>query len=533
VVTEELRRTAGRWRTGDTSPLGTFAATGTVVPGVDDEIQQSLEIVERGGLAFAEFDPLEEYEELRSLLEHVELELALGEARQLGSRHGASAAARWQREIGATARLGATTASVLRFMEAVEERDPVFVDALPVPASDFTVGELARRSGWHEPDPIDAHAHDRWSAARDGIWDAYEVAFYEAIHESVARWRTTDLVDASPSLDQPITSSAEAEAPRPWRSLRVQIVDDDALRALSPEAIQLHLSRRGWQRAVSGGNQPEFWELRTPDSRYGILAPTWPDAPDYPKVVRQMLRTLSVVEDRSELDIFRDLDPSAYAERVGRGPGPGAVDAAATLRKLADARRDYVNPAVPAGDRTVILQEAAVMERVADVLSGRAHWDDLVAGYAPSWRWHEFGDHDPQLTLQRSTEAAGRTTETDPAVAVARSARQGPPQDPRVEPFVRPAREHGTGAPAEGLATPPGWITTSIGRRDGVESEVVYDPRRFDVDVLHSDGEPVLRVRDRVGAARAALDGLDRRLGSVEALGPADAVDQSVPGVEL
>lgn len=83
-------------------------------------------------------------------------------------------------------------------------------------------------------------------------------------------------------------------------------------------------------------------------------------------------------------------------------------------------------------------------------------------------------------------------------------------------PFLQPARS--------GIV-PSGW-TTDVVEWNGQETEVVYNPRRYDVMVVHSsmtedhegdlaaagwsyegtDGHTVMWVRDRFAAARAALD---------------------------
>lgn len=67
------------------------------------------------------------------------------------------------------------------------------------------------------------------------------------------------------------------------------------------------------------------------------------------------------------------------------------------LRRLAEARREYADTVEP--NRSIILHEAAVLESVAAAMDGTCEWSDLVASYAPSWRWHDFGQHDPTPSL--------------------------------------------------------------------------------------------------------------------------------------
>lgn len=64
------------------------------------------------------------------------------------------------------------------------------------------------------------------------------------------------------------------------------------------------------------------------------------------------------------------------------------------LRLLAETRREYAHDGIEP-DRSIILHEAAVLESVAAAMDGTREWSDLVASYAPSWRWQEFGEHNP------------------------------------------------------------------------------------------------------------------------------------------
>lgn len=62
------------------------------------------------------------------------------------------------------------------------------------------------------------------------------------------------------------------------------------------------------------------------------------------------------------------------------------------LRLLADARREYAHTGD--ADCELIRHEAEVMDNIADALDGTP-WVHLVESYAPSWRWSEFGEHNP------------------------------------------------------------------------------------------------------------------------------------------
>ena len=108
-------------------------------------------------------------------------------------------------------------------------------------------------------------------------------------------------------------------------SIKVHIVDEEALSSPDPEAIHAYLRQRGWQRRGEPPPAPDIWELPTPDGTYEVLAPSPRRLVDYPRRVSELLRTLSIVEDRSELDILDDflgapeVEPSDEAMAVAAG----------------------------------------------------------------------------------------------------------------------------------------------------------------------------------------------------------------------
>lgn len=79
-------------------------------------------------------------------------------------------------------------------------------------------------------------------------------------------------------------------------------------------------------------------------------------------------------------------------------------DAARVLGQLAEARREYADISPSADTAELFRHEAVALGNVAKVLSGEISWSDLVAAYAPSWRWREFGKHDPTPENLRSDD---------------------------------------------------------------------------------------------------------------------------------
>lgn len=94
--------------------------------------------------------------------------------------------------------------------------------------------------------------------------------------------------------------------------MRVQVTDTLALRSPLPRNIRLYLQTYGWERPE--GRQrglPDVWSLERPEGTYEVIAPSR-TATDYPERVGELLRTLSIVEDRSEQDILSDLQVLNY-----------------------------------------------------------------------------------------------------------------------------------------------------------------------------------------------------------------------------
>lgn len=117
--------------------------------------------------------------------------------------------------------------------------------------------------------------------------------------------------------------------------MRVRIVDEDVLSSPSARNIRSYLRIRGWQRRGSS-LKPDVWTLDTQEGTYEVLAPS-SGARDFPERVAELLRTLSIAEERSEVEVLRDLATLSfdiqYVRTVHEGP-PGTAplrDAAAAF----------------------------------------------------------------------------------------------------------------------------------------------------------------------------------------------------------
>lgn len=94
--------------------------------------------------------------------------------------------------------------------------------------------------------------------------------------------------------------------------MKVAIVDAEALHSPLPRNIRLYLRSRGWQRAELDASGPDVWQLDSEAGIYEVIAPSTREARDYQHRVAELLRTLSIVEDRSQLGVLRDWSTLSY-----------------------------------------------------------------------------------------------------------------------------------------------------------------------------------------------------------------------------
>jgi hypothetical protein len=118
--------------------------------------------------------------------------------------------------------------------------------------------------------------------------------------------------------------------------MKVQVIDEAALASPQPRNVRIYLRTHGWERVPRRANEPDVWTLQMGEDLYEIVAPSSHDARDFPQRIAEVLRTLSIVEDRSELEVLRDLATLAFDVQhihSEHGGPPGT----APLRDAADA----------------------------------------------------------------------------------------------------------------------------------------------------------------------------------------------------
>ena len=109
--------------------------------------------------------------------------------------------------------------------------------------------------------------------------------------------------------------------------MKARILDEEALSAPSPRSIRVYLRARGWDRQLGNALRPDVWTLESGIGTYEVIAPS-ASARDFPKRVGELLRTLSIVEERSELDVLRDLQTLSFDVQYVRMEHPGPTGTA-------------------------------------------------------------------------------------------------------------------------------------------------------------------------------------------------------------
>jgi hypothetical protein len=93
--------------------------------------------------------------------------------------------------------------------------------------------------------------------------------------------------------------------------MKASIVDSSALSAVSPLDLTTYLRIRGWLPVGQSGRSAMTWRS-SPDGDYEVLAPLEPGIRDFAQRVAEAMATLSIFENRSQLDIYRDINNAGY-----------------------------------------------------------------------------------------------------------------------------------------------------------------------------------------------------------------------------
>jgi hypothetical protein len=94
--------------------------------------------------------------------------------------------------------------------------------------------------------------------------------------------------------------------------MKVTVRDTAALHALKPLETAAYLRSKGWRKDADLNGKGNIWLLRSEaDEDIDVTLPLHRDLADYTLRMGELLHTLSYAEQRSELDILRDLQTTA------------------------------------------------------------------------------------------------------------------------------------------------------------------------------------------------------------------------------
>lgn len=128
--------------------------------------------------------------------------------------------------------------------------------------------------------------------------------------------------------------------------MRLHIVDEQTLRTPSPRSIRLYLRMHGWHQQQTHAVVPDVWTLSSDEGTYEVIAPSSRKARDFHQRVAELLRTVSVVEGRSELELIRDFATvsfdvqyvhASFSGSVGTAPLSDAADAFSAVQAMLSA----------------------------------------------------------------------------------------------------------------------------------------------------------------------------------------------------
>ncbi len=95
----------------------------------------------------------------------------------------------------------------------------------------------------------------------------------------------------------------------------ITIRDPEILKSIHPEQVKTYLRSHHWQEQRPLGDQASLWIQNPPlGEAVEILLPLKPDFLDFPRRMAEVIQTLEIVEERSQLDILDEL--FSYASTI-------------------------------------------------------------------------------------------------------------------------------------------------------------------------------------------------------------------------
>lgn len=149
--------------------------------------------------------------------------------------------------------------------------------------------------------------------------------------------------------------------------MKVQIRDRDALSSLTTLNLRSYLESQGWADGGFWGKRASIHAKEHGGRSWEVLVPLRDTASDYAESMAEAVAVLAAVEERSQLDVFRDLQGAGSAA----GKGVGSMTSANELARLErvddlrsvwpDEAQDFT-PWLAQPENLAVLSEALNME---------------------------------------------------------------------------------------------------------------------------------------------------------------------------
>ena len=99
-------------------------------------------------------------------------------------------------------------------------------------------------------------------------------------------------------------------------TIKVKIVDRDALQSIKVATVKAYLVRKGWIFQTMWKDRVEIYALPVEGRFVEILLATVNDFADHPQRVAEIIEVLARVEGRSELDVYGDFIGKSFTNIV-------------------------------------------------------------------------------------------------------------------------------------------------------------------------------------------------------------------------
>ena len=166
--------------------------------------------------------------------------------------------------------------------------------------------------------------------------------------------------------------------------MKVQIRDRDAMASLTTLNLRSYLKSQGWADGGLWGKRASIHAIEHGGRSWEVLAPLRDTASDYAESMAEAVAVLAAVEERSQLDVFRDVQ-GAGADVIPLVALNGMGQAPLSLRQSADLYKD-ANDLLAAAARAVEKPQAAyrggMSAAVANYLGQVRPMPSYHAGYS-------------------------------------------------------------------------------------------------------------------------------------------------------